>query len=1211
MLRILSLIFAVLTMSLGSIAQDILLFNEDFENAVNGFSLNTAGPGSNSGSNQWIVNNQYSGAPTYPNTTPQNVTNGGTISFAPSSNYLHIHDAPSGILNANYAPAAASDRFAQIAGNLCTLGMDNVHFSFFYLCQGSATAFGSIYYSIDGGPWVQFGNAQYSGMTNWQYVDITDPAWSNVGNLTFGFRWQNNAGAPPNTMSFAVDDVTVVATYSVSDPVTINVTAVSPNPVCQGSFVSISYELSAPLCDGNYQIELSNAAGNFPSPFGSWVMPINYPTTSGTVTVQIPNNVPAGGCYRFRINRLSPPPVITGIASACFEIIVCPNVINTLQPVVTFDPNPVCVGSAIDVPFTSTGIFNGNNNYIAQLSNPDGTFAANPPVVGSFANNGTYDPALGQLPGSVSGLVPPAVPGCGYFIRVISTNPQAIGAPWGPFCIQECDIMTNDTQDLNFCVSDCDVEPEGQTQTIDVDVNTYDNAAQYLPGNIFTTQFLSSQTFAQIGALGILGSVAATSSTQLDVHVPCADSLPILGIPLGMNYMRVVATASSTPANAFGSLIRVTIGAYRNEPQIIQSYEYPTGIPSNVFCVGETVQLLFSPYAYSDNSTYMWQSNGINGGQPFVSPSGANSNSLYVIVNAPGTLNFSVQETNYGCVGDYSPVHSITVLGSPSANIVGPTSICDNDTVAFQVPFYPNTYYGWSNNVPQGNIAYQDTSNNVLNISINEPGSYTLNISVLNACGSASDTHTVTVNPSPTISAGNDQTICIGQNAQLQATASIGNNFSWSNGTGSAGNGANISVSPQTTTTYTATVVGPNGCDASDDVTVNVQLPLPPTIYNDVMCPGGQNQLTLNAPVAGQQLWSTGATGQSIVVNNPGTYDLATTIAGQLCPTLSEFQVTPIAPQPATVLTDSICPGGGNELFLTAPDPGTYLWSTGSSSQTITVNNPGTYSVNIYQPGQICEDVYDFEVLSYAPDPATQLTDSICPGGLNQIPLSSPVGGSDFLWSTGSTAPVLNVTNPGNYGLQVFQAGVSCHQLFNWNVQPMTPPAPISLLDSVCPGGRFPIELFADEPGTYSWNTGQTSQFIAVNDTGLYVVEIFSPGLPCPRTLEYTVIADTCITRPDLFLWIPNAFTANTDELNDYFLPIFSDPRLVAEYELLIFNRWGQKVFSTDDFNEPWIANHQGGDFYVDHEIFVYIIEYRQIDVSERIRVRGHVAVIR
>lgn len=81
-------------------------------------------------------------------------------------------------------------------------------------------------------------------------------------------------------------------------------------------------------------------------------------------------------------------------------------------------------------------------------------------------------------------------------------------------------------------------------------MNTWDAIADYGPGNIFNTQLLSSMDFSQIGSDGILGSVAATSSTQFNVHIPCKDSLPDYGIPLGMNYMRVVATESSTPDNA-------------------------------------------------------------------------------------------------------------------------------------------------------------------------------------------------------------------------------------------------------------------------------------------------------------------------------------------------------------------------------------------------------------------------------------------------------------------------------------------------------------------------------------------------------------------------------------------------------------------------------------------------------------------------------------
>jgi hypothetical protein len=1055
-------------------SQDIQLFTEDFESGGASFSLNNGGPGSNSGSNQWIVNNQYSGAPTYPNTTTQDNTTSGTIGFAPTSNYLHIHNSASGITNANYDPANASDQFAYMNFGLCTYGLTDVHISFFYLCEGSAGAYGTVWYSLDGGPWIQTGQPQYVNTTSWTYQDLSEPSFANVGNLRFGFRFQNDTGAPPNTMSFGVDDINIVATYSVADPVEIAVISVAPNPVCEGAFVTIEYELSDTLCDGTYQIELSNASGNFPSPFNTWVSSINYPNTTGSFTVQLPSNASAGDCYTFRINRTSPAPEITGFASACFEIIECPNVITTMQPVVTLDPFPVCVGSAIDIPFFSTGIFENNNVYACQLSEPDGTFATNPPTVGSFANSATYDPMLGSLPGSVSGTVPETEPGCNYFLRVISTNPDAIGSTWGPFCIQQCDIMTNDMQDLNFCVTDCAVDPDGENELIDIDVNTYDNAATYLPGNVFTTQLLSSQTFGQIGNNGILGQVAATGSTELNVHVPCLDSLGIYGLPVGMNYMRIVASNSSVPTNSLGSLIRVTIGAYSNIPQVITSYEYPSGIPKDVFCVGETAMLLFQPFNPAANSTYEWSCNQINGGDPFVSPSGANSNSLFVTLGAPGILTFSIQETNYGCASPWTPEMEITVLGDPNINISGPASICQGDTVSYQVPFIPNTYYNWDTSAPDNAIAYQDTANNVMSIALTETGLYTFSLGVLNACGSDDDTHNVTVVAPPEANAGPDEDICINDEIDLSISSIANTDYLWSDGAAELGTSNVLTVSPEITTEYYVTVTSNLGCESKDTVSVNVLYPEPPTLY-----------------------------------------------------------------------FDSICPGGNNRIRLEADQSGTYNWSTGDNTSFTMVSDTGQYYLTVDIPGQLCPHFAEYNVSGLIPDP------------------------------------------------------------------------PIFLLDSVCPNGNFSIQLSADSTGNYIWSTGSMNRFISVGDTGTYTVYIFITDNPCPRTLQYDVIPDTCIVDTTsfnyepLFFWVPNGFTPNTDDLNDYFAPVFSDISLVRDYHFVIFNRWGEPVFESTDPNEKWTGEHAKGAYYVQDGVYNWLLEFRNVYEVDRHGTRGHVVIMR
>ncbi len=908
-------------------AQSIQLFTEDFQAGGSSFTLNGAGPGSDIGSNQWMVNNQYTGLPTYPNTIRQDSTYSGTIGSAPYSTYLHIHDAPSGITNCCYDPANQSDRFTYLTNGLCTLGMDSVHFSFFYLCEGSGTAFGKVYYSANNGPWIQTGQSQYSNKYKWKYENITNPAFSNVGNLRFGFRWENDNGSTPNSEAFAVDDINIVASYDVINPVTITIDSVSPGSVCQGTYFKIYYTLSDSLCDGTYSIELSNSLGNFPSTFNSWVTTIPYPQTTGIIGLQLPNGAAPGTCYKIRISRTSPEPLITGTASACFIILECPNVITTQQPVVTIDTtNALCIGSAIDIPFASTGVYLFNT-YTAELSDSSGIFPNAPIVVGTYTNSGTYDPALGTPPGSVSGQVPNVPPGCNYYIRVVSSGPAATGSQWGPFCIGQCDITTNNKMDLNFCVSACDVSPLGSNSLIPINVNTFDNTANYNPGNLFTTQLMSSMYFTQIGADGILGSVAATGDTTLNIHIPCQDSLAAIGVPIGMNYMRINATNSSVPDNSLGSLIRVTIGVIRAVPQIITSYDY--GAPydfslpypwipmKDTFCTGETTMLLFDPYSYSDMSTYKWICSGINGGNPFVSPSGANSNSLYVNLGAPGMLTFKVQETSYGCVGAWSPIDTIVVLGPPIVQITGPAIVCQGDTNLYQVPFSNNTYYTWNSN--NGTII--DTSNNVVEVKFNTTtGSHTITINAINQCGSASASKTIQVKPYPLANAGHDTIVCINDPVLLSTPTGAGYTYSWSDGISAISSTHTASVTPITTTTYTVSVTGPGGCHKRDSVTVQIQTPSL-AFYADSTCPNGNFPIQLTTDSLGVYSWNTGAATPQILVADTGIYTLNVNFPNAVCPRIETFTVKPdVCPMELT-LPNVFSPNGDNfnDFFTAIP----------------------------------------------------------------------------------------------------------------------------------------------------------------------------------------------------------------------------------------------------------------------------------------------------
>ncbi|QLH47871.1 MAG: hypothetical protein HWD58_21055 [Bacteroidota bacterium] len=108
---------------------------------------------------------------------------------------------------------------------------------------------------------------------------------------------------------------------------------------------------------------------------------------------------------------------------------------------------------------------------------------------------------------------------------------------------------------------------------------------------------------------------------------------------------------------------------------------------------------------------------------------------------------------------------------------------------------------------------------------------YTVTVTGSNGC-TATDVVTVNVNITPpTVDAGMDKDLdCTTTSTTIGTTAIGGNSYSWSPSTGlSADNIAEPTASPSTTTSYTVTVTGSNGCTATDVVTVNVNT-TPPTI---------------------------------------------------------------------------------------------------------------------------------------------------------------------------------------------------------------------------------------------------------------------------------------------------------------------------------------------------------------------------------------------
>ncbi len=98
----------------------------------------------------------------------------------------------------------------------------------------------------------------------------------------------------------------------------------------------------------------------------------------------------------------------------------------------------------------------------------------------------------------------------------------------------------------------------------------------------------------------------------------------------------------------------------------------------------------------------------------------------------------------------------------------------------------------------------------------------------------------------------------------------------------------------------------------------------------------------------------------------------------------------------------------------------------------------------------------------------------------------------------------------------------------------------------------------------------------------------------------------TIIIRPEFLFWIPNAFTPNNNGLNDIFKPVVLG---VHDYNFLIFDRWGEKIFETHDMNEGWNGYFKGR--LCTNDVFVYKIDFRDDVLNNVHQYIGSVTLVR
>jgi hypothetical protein len=347
-------------------------------------------------------------------------------------------------------------------------------------------------------------------------------------------------------------------------------------------------------------------------------------------------------------------------------------------------------------------------------------------------------------------------------------------------------------------------------------------------------------------------------------------------------------------------------------------------------------------------------------------------------------------------------------------------------------------------------------------------------------CGTAESNHIiVTVNPLPICSITGNLSICQGQTTELCATPGMAG-YLWSTGATTA------CITVGTAGLYTVEITDANGCSSTCGATVVVNaLPVCSITGNLSICQGQTTELCATPGLAGY-LWSTGATTQCITVSTAGLYTVEITDANGCSSTCGATVVVNTLPVCSITGNLSICQGQTTELCAT-PGMAGYLWSTGATTQCITVSTAGLYTVEITDANGCSSTCEATVVVNTLPVCSITGNLSICQGQTTELCATPGLAG--YLWSTGATTQCITVSTAGLYTVEITDAN-GCSSTCGATVVVNTlPVCSITGNLSICQGQT--TELCAT-PGMagYLWSTGATTQCITVSTAGLYTVEI-------------------------------------------------------------------------------------------------------------------------
>ncbi len=554
--------------------------------------------------------------------------------------------------------------------------------------------------------------------------------------------------------------------------------------------------------------------------------------------------------------------------------------------------------------------------------------------------------------------------------------------------------------------------------------------------------------------------------------------------------------------------------------------------------------------------------------------SGNNTTATICVVNqntATSGNDFALDDISFSalCQGNDSVRVAISI---PLANAGTDTIVCNANPVTLHAS--GGVSYSWNTSPIQ----------NSQQIIVNPSSTTTYTVTVTDSINcTATDQVLVNVGNIPVVHLGNDTVLCSGQSLMLSAGSGY-NSYLWNN----SSTNATLQVNAPGTYWVKAT----NSCGfAIDTIHVTYAPPLNLNIGNDtVVCQGSTLQLNAGSGFS-QYLWNNNSQLPTLNVNQAGTYFVKVTNSNG-CSTSDTVQVT--FQQINVNLGNDTLLCAQTNLTLHAGNPNaSYLWSTGSTQQNLTVNAPGTYWVRVTSSlNCLASDTihiqYDAPIsLSLGNDTA------LCNGTSLTL---NPGSFSSYLWENGSTSAIHSINNSGIYWVRVSDAMAcfatdSIHVTFHAPVVDLGPDRDFCSTDNLIldAGSGFAL---------YNWQDGSNSRYYPVLQPGTYYVTAGYPNC---------VASDTIVITPCQSLIIPNVFTPNNDGINDVFRITGAS---FNTYDLKIFSRWGNLIFETQNASIGWNGDSKNSK--CPDGVYYFTLDYTEKNnPSDQKKVNGSVTLLR